>query len=217
MLHSNWFTLITFTSANVSFSDMIPGDNGNIKEVLLIASFIDYLVIYLIYCCVVVFCLYNETALYNNNIVCSGKKTQETKLMWPVMPPLHMQSVTKSNVPARKQVHSIKSKGLLQEDDRNCQENINRRPMKSQLNDEKNGQSRCFKSPKRQMCNDKEHPSTVKKVCPGRNCQGTQFMQPVKSEYRRLCKEQTCQSTRCYKKHSDPKKRQKMQYKVKSN
>ena len=30
----------------------------------------------------------------------------------------------------------------------------------------------------------------------------------------RLCKEATCQSTRCYKKHSDPKKRQKMQYKV---
>ena len=35
--------------------------------------------------------------------------------------------------------------------------------------------------------------------------------------YRRLCKDQTSQSTRCYKKHSDPKKRQKMQYKVKSN
>ena len=35
--------------------------------------------------------------------------------------------------------------------------------------------------------------------------------------YRRLCKDQTCQSTRCYKKCSDPKKRQKMQYKVKSN
>ena len=39
----------------------------------------------------------------------------------------------------------------------------------------------------------------------------------VPYEYRRLCKDQTCQSTGCYKKHSDPKKRQKMQYKVKSN
>ena len=39
----------------------------------------------------------------------------------------------------------------------------------------------------------------------------------VPYKYRRLCMDQTCQSTRCYKKHFDPKKRQKMQYKVKSN
>ena len=39
----------------------------------------------------------------------------------------------------------------------------------------------------------------------------------VPHEYKRLCMHQTCQSTRCYKKHSDPKTRQKMQYKVKSN
>ena len=43
----------------------MQGDNGNIKEVLGIALLIDYLVIYLIYHCIVVFCLYNETALYN--------------------------------------------------------------------------------------------------------------------------------------------------------
>ena len=136
--------------------------------------------------------------------MCSGKKSQETQFVWPVKPPAHMQWVTKSSVPVRKQVHSNKSKVMLQDDDRNCQENINRRPMQSQMNDDKKSQA-------------------------DRNCQ-TSVMQPVKSqqemqlpkpavpyEYRRLCKDQTCQSTRCYKKHSDPKKRQKMQYKVKSN
>ena len=49
----------------VSFSDMMQGDNGNIKEVLGITLLIDYLAIYLIYCCIIVFCLYNETVLYN--------------------------------------------------------------------------------------------------------------------------------------------------------
>ena len=53
----------------VSFSDMMQGDNGNIKEVLGIASFINYLVIYLIDHCIIVFCLYNEMALYNIPIV----------------------------------------------------------------------------------------------------------------------------------------------------
>ena len=43
----------------------MQGDNGSIKEVLQIASFTDYLVIYMIYHCVV-FCLYSEMALYNN-------------------------------------------------------------------------------------------------------------------------------------------------------
>ena len=36
---------------------------------------------------------------------------------------------------------------------------------------------------------------------------------PDEYRYRRLYKDQTYQSTRCYKKHSDPVKRQKMQYK----
>ena len=45
---------------------MMQGDNGNIKEVLGIASLINYLVIYLVYHCIIVFCLYNETTLYNN-------------------------------------------------------------------------------------------------------------------------------------------------------
>ena len=48
-----WFTLIMFISANVSFFDMMQGDNGNIKMVLGIISFINYLAIYLIYCCIV--------------------------------------------------------------------------------------------------------------------------------------------------------------------
>ena len=50
----------------MSFSDMMQGDNGNIKEVLGITLLIDYLAIYLIYCCIIVFCLYNETVLYNS-------------------------------------------------------------------------------------------------------------------------------------------------------
>ena len=65
MLHSDWFSLITLVSANVSFSDMMQGDNGNIKVLLGIAAFTDYIAIYLIYHCIVVFCPYNEMALYN--------------------------------------------------------------------------------------------------------------------------------------------------------
>ena len=49
----------------VSFYDMMQGDNGNIKELIGIASLIDLIVIYLIYGCIVVFCLYTEMVLYN--------------------------------------------------------------------------------------------------------------------------------------------------------
>ena len=56
--------------------------------------------------------------------MCSGKKNQETKFVWPVKSPAHMQSVTKSSVPVWKQVHSNKSKVMLQEDDRNCQTSV---------------------------------------------------------------------------------------------
>ena len=128
--------------------------------------------------------------------------------MMPGKAPMHMQSVTSSR--------NKKSKVKLQ-DDRNCQENINRQPTKSQWNDERNCQSRCFKTPRRQVCDNKKCPSTVKKVSSDKNCQENQFIQPVKPDHRRLCKDQTFQSTRCYKKYSDPKKRQKMQYKVEAN
>ena len=69
MLHSHWFSLIALVSANVSFSDMMQGDKGNIKVLLGIASFTDYLAIYMIYHCIVVYCLYSEMALYNIPIV----------------------------------------------------------------------------------------------------------------------------------------------------
>ena len=49
----------------MSFFDMIQGDNVNIKELMGITSLIDLIAIYLIYCCIIVFCLYTETALYN--------------------------------------------------------------------------------------------------------------------------------------------------------
>ena len=48
---------------------MMQGDNGNIKEVLGITLLINYLAIYLVYHCIIVFCLYNEMALYNIPIV----------------------------------------------------------------------------------------------------------------------------------------------------
>ena len=44
---------------------MMQGDNENIKVTLGIASFTDYLAIYMIYNFGVVFCLYNVMALYN--------------------------------------------------------------------------------------------------------------------------------------------------------
>ena len=44
----------------------MQGDNANIKDALGITLLIDYLVIYLIYHCIAVFCLYNKMALYSN-------------------------------------------------------------------------------------------------------------------------------------------------------
>ena len=64
MLHSDWFSLIMLVSANMSIT-MMQGDNGNIMMLLGITSFTNYLVIYMIYHCGVVFCLYNIMALYN--------------------------------------------------------------------------------------------------------------------------------------------------------
>ena len=68
MLHSDWFSLTALVFVNVSFSDMMQGDNGNIKVLLGIASFTDYLAIYMIYHCIVVFCLYSKMALYNSKL-----------------------------------------------------------------------------------------------------------------------------------------------------
>ena len=65
MLYSDWFSLITLVSPNVS-TTMMQGDNENIKVLLGIASFTNYLAIYMIYHCGVVFCLYSITVLYNN-------------------------------------------------------------------------------------------------------------------------------------------------------
>ena len=64
MCYTLIFGLIALVSANVSIA-MMQGDNENIKVTLGITSFTDYLAIYMIYHCGVVFCLYNVTALYN--------------------------------------------------------------------------------------------------------------------------------------------------------
>ena len=100
-----------------------------------------------------------------------------------------MQSVTSSR--------NKKPKVKLQEDDRKCQENVNRRPIKSQINADKS-------------CQEKKNIH----MWPVKPETEVQLLKPVPYEYRRLCKDQTCQSTRCYKKHSDSEKRQKMQYNV---
>ena len=69
-----WQDLIEYTLNmcmsfyNMSFLDMMQGDNENITEQIGIALFIDLLAIYLIYHCIVVFCLYTETALCNSTI-----------------------------------------------------------------------------------------------------------------------------------------------------
>ena len=76
--------------------------------------------------------------------------------------------------------------------------------MQSQMNDDKESQAdRNYQTSAMQAVKSEKEMQLPKPTVP--------------YEYRRLCKDQTCQSTRCYKKHSDPKKRQKMQYKVKSN
>ena len=49
----------------MSFYGMMQGDNANIKEQIGITLFIDLIVIYLTYHCIIVFCIYSKTALYN--------------------------------------------------------------------------------------------------------------------------------------------------------
>ena len=51
--------------AYVSFYGMTWGDNANIKEQIGITSFSDLLAIIWFYRCIIVFCLYSETVLYN--------------------------------------------------------------------------------------------------------------------------------------------------------
>ena len=57
-------SLFALVSMNVSIT-MMQGDNENIKVLLGITLFTNYLAIYMIYHCGVVFCLYNVMALYN--------------------------------------------------------------------------------------------------------------------------------------------------------
>ena len=54
-------------------------------------------------------------------------------------------------------------------------------------------------------------------ICADKNCQTSNIQLPKPVTVRQLCKDQTCQSTRCYKKHSDPEMRQKMLYKAQHN
>ena len=57
---------------------MMQGDNENIKVILGITLFTDYLAIYMIYHCGVVFCLYNVMALYNTLAPQPGGKWQHS-------------------------------------------------------------------------------------------------------------------------------------------
>ena len=65
MLHSDWFSLIALVTAKVSITDMMQGDNGNIKVLLWITLFIYQLSSDLydlsLWCCILPL-----MALYNN-------------------------------------------------------------------------------------------------------------------------------------------------------
>ena len=78
-----------------------------------------------------------------------------------------------------------------QEDDKNCQ----------------------YKYVKGIRCTDLKHQMTRETVMYEKNCQETnmQTVHSISQKYRRLCQDQTCQSTRCSKKISDSHKRQKIQ------
>ena len=82
-------------------------------------------------------------------------------------------------------------------------------PIRNQEND-KNCQYKCVK---RIKGTDSKHQMTGETVFYYKNCQeiNTWTMHSIPQTYRRLCQNQTCQSTRCSKKISDPHKRQKIQ------
>ena len=128
--------------------------------------------------------------------VCADKKYQATKCykkvdkncqttnMQPVKPPIHMWSVTKSR--NKKLVGSAS--------DKNCEATI------------------CYKKQKKSEYDDFQSQSLM---CSDKNCQENINMQPVMPEmdmwlpkpavlyqYRRLCNDKNCQSTRCYKKRN---------------
>ena len=69
---------------------------------------------------------------------------------------------------------------------------------------------------KNQLSMEEDQKSQVP-ISADKNCQTSNMWLPKPVPVRRLCKDQTCQSTRCYKKHSDPKRRQKMLYKAQHN
>ena len=125
-----------------------------------------------------------------DNIVYSGKKSQETKFMKPDKPPTHIQSVNSSR--------NKKPKVKLQEDDRNCQEN--RRPKKPRTHMRSVINTDNMQIPKpvaRRLCKDRYCQSTrcFKKATKGlktkvperprcgddKNCQSPQFMRSEKS------------------------------------
>ena len=123
-----------------------------------------------------------------DNIVCSGKKSHETKFMRPQKPPTHMWSVTSSR--------NKKPKVKIQ-DNRNCQEN--RRPKKPRSHMRSVTNTDNMKLPKpvtRRLCKDRYCQSTrcFKKATKGlktkvpekprcgddKNCPSLQFMRPKK-------------------------------------
>ena len=115
----------------------------------------------------------------------SDKNCQDPNL-WAQMPARkHKQTVTYS----KKNKPSIPIRN--QEDDKNCQ----------------------YKCVKGIRCTDSKHQMTRETVFYDKNCQETnmQTVHSIPQTYRRLCQDQTCQSTRCSKKISDPHKRQKIQ------
>ena len=82
-------------------------------------------------------------------------------------------------------------------------------PVRNQ-EDDKNCQYKCVKGLR---YTDSKHWLIRETVLSDKNCQETnmQTVHSIPQTYRRLCQDQTCQSTRCSKKISDPQKRQKIQ------
>ena len=90
-----------------------------------------------------------------------------------------------------------------------CKKNNSSIPIRNQ-DDDKNCQ---YNDVKGRKYADSKHQMTRETVFYDKNCQETnmQTVHSILQTYSRLCQDQTCQSTRCHKKISDPHRRQKIQ------
>ena len=107
--------------------------------------------------------------------------------MWPK----ELQMDMWSNGPAMLIQHKMSKKHVPQEDDKNCQENINRRQVKSKMCTDKNCQAtKCSKKVGKRC--------QTTNMCPVKSQMDVQLPKPaVLYHYRRLSKDKNCQATIC--------------------